>query len=78
MKKNDKKTHILGIEPLHMHCDCWICLGVDFMKEEKKKPLPRQPNESHEEFLERARDEFYRQGIRDSKPSVRKGHVWWD
>ena len=42
-----------------------------------KKPLPRQPDETHEEFLERARDEFYRQGIRDSKPSVRKGHVWW-
>ena len=43
-----------------------------------KKPLPRQPDESHEEFMKRARDEFYRLGLRDSKPSVRKGYVWWD
>lgn len=46
-------------------------------KTQKKTPLPRQPEETHEAFQARARQEFYVQGIRDSKPQIRKGKVWW-
>ena len=41
------------------------------------KAKPRQPGESHEEFMKRTKNEFFVDGIRDSKPSVRKGYCWW-
>ena len=44
----------------------------------KKKPLPCEPDETYEEFLARARKEFFVDGIRDYEGSkTRKGHVWW-
>jgi len=47
------------------------------MSDVMKKPLPKQPNETHEEFLERARKEFF-EGKRNSEKTVRKGYCWWD
>lgn len=52
--------------------------GVFRMATVKKEPLPRQPDETHEEFLDRVRHEFFVEGIRDGKKTVRKGYCWWD
>lgn len=54
----------------------WIISSVDDSID-NTKPLPCQPNESFEEFIKRARKEFF-EGKRNSKKSVRKGHCWWD